>query len=185
MDVTENQGFSFFRQLTKTTQKLLKNLLVRIKNRLEHCGISFLSKSGIKKPFFIFYFFKLYYFVSNYIAFIIKDFAFWTQPKPALKEKESISIPLFPVSFKNELSAKEMKEKNLSNWLLACYNQSEGWSALKPSATYTDRACPSYHPPPPAFYPFLMAVCRWGRGGGHYESGEPSPRTQHSDFARN
>ena len=54
---------------------------------------------------------------------------------------------------------------------------------LKPSATYTDRACPSYHPPP-AFYPFLMTVCWWGRGG-HYESGEPSPRTQHSDFARN
>lgn len=36
---------------------------------------------------------------------------------------------------------------------------------LKPSATYTDRACPSYHPPP-AFYPFLMTVCWWGRGGG-------------------
>ena len=74
----KTRDFLFFRQLTKTTQKLLKNLLVRIKNRLEHCGISFLSKSGIKKPFFIFYFFKLYYFVSNYIAFIIKDFAFWT-----------------------------------------------------------------------------------------------------------
>ena len=56
-----------------------------------------------------------------------------------------------------------MKEKNLSNWLLACHNYSEGWSAFKPSATYTDRACPSYHPPPPAFYPFLMTVC-W-RGG--------------------
>lgn len=36
----------------------------------------------------------------------------------------------------------------------------------KPSATYTDRACPIYHPPPPAFYPFLMTVCWWGRGGG-------------------
>ena len=36
---------------------------------------------------------------------------------------------------------------------------------LKPSATYTDRACPS-NPPPPTFYPFLMTVCWWGRGGG-------------------
>ena len=91
MDITENQGFSFFRQLTKTTQKLLKNLLVRIKNRLEHCGISFLSKSGIKKPFFIYNFFKLNYFVSNYIAFIIiiivpptqTELVLFTTPPPA------------------------------------------------------------------------------------------------------
>lgn len=35
---------------------------------------------------------------------------------------------------------------------------------------------------PPSFLPVSYGSLLVGEGGGHYESGEPSPRTQHSDL---
>ena len=45
---------------------------------------------------------------------------------------------------------------------------------LKPSATYTDRACPSYHPPPQLFTRFLWQFA--GGGGGDTTRVESLPQ---------